>query len=132
MELHFSNTGIPCLKTVKQDVQTQEQTQEVKLTEGLPDMGRVLGVWGQSVLRGKQWQGEEATVSCGAMVWVKLGRLVYGASDMELCEILGVEGCKCCKTVFEGMGHPIEVTAGVLREESLRQLKDYFSGHAKG
>lgn len=70
MELHFSNTGIPCLKTVKQDVQTQEQTQEVKLTEGLPDMGRVLGVWGQSVLRGKQWQGEEATVSCGAMVWV--------------------------------------------------------------
>ena len=66
MELHFSNTGIPCLKTVKQDVQTQE----VKLTEGLPDMGRVLGVWGQSVLRGKQWQGEEATVSCGAMVWV--------------------------------------------------------------
>lgn len=70
LELHFSNTGIPCLKTVKQDVQTQEQTQEVKLTEGLPDMGRVLGAWGQSVLRGKQWQGEEATVSCGAMVWV--------------------------------------------------------------
>lgn len=70
MELHFSNTGIPCLKTVKQDVQTQEQTQEVKLTEGLPDMGRVLGAWGQSVLRGKQWQNEEATVSCGAMVWV--------------------------------------------------------------
>lgn len=70
MELHFSNAGIPCLKTVKQDVQTQEQTQEVKLTEGLPDMGRVLGAWGQSVLRGKQWQGEDATVSCGAMVWV--------------------------------------------------------------
>ncbi len=70
LELHFSNTGIPCLKTVKQDVQTQEQTQEVKLTEGLPDMGRVLGAWGQSVLRGKQWQGEEAGVSCGAMIWV--------------------------------------------------------------
>lgn len=70
MELHFSNTGIPCLKTVKQDVQTQEQTQEVKLSEGLPDMGRVLGAWGQSVLRGKQWQAEEASVSCGAMVWV--------------------------------------------------------------
>ena len=70
LELHFSNTGISCLKTVKQDVQTQEQTQEVKLSEGLPDMGRVLGAWGQSVLRGKQWQAEEATVSCGAMVWV--------------------------------------------------------------
>ena len=70
LELHFSNTGVPCLKTVKQDVQTQEQTQEVKLSEGLPDMGRVLGAWGQSVLRGKQWQGEEASVSCGAMVWV--------------------------------------------------------------
>ena len=70
LELHFSNTGISCLNTVKQDVQTQEQTQEVKLSEGLPDMGRVLGVWGQSVLRGKQWQAEEASVSCGAMVWV--------------------------------------------------------------
>ena len=70
MELHFSNTGIPCLKTVKQDVQTQEQTQEVKLAESLPDMGRVLGAWGQSVLRGKQWQAEEAEVSCGAMVWI--------------------------------------------------------------
>lgn len=70
MELHFSNKEIPCLKTLKQDVQTQEQTQEVKLPEGLPDMGRVLGAWGQSVLRGKQWQAEEASVSCGAMVWV--------------------------------------------------------------
>lgn len=70
MELHFSNTGVSCLKTVKQDVQTQEQTQEVKLAEGFPDMGRVLGVWGQSILRGKQWQDEEGGVSCGAMVWV--------------------------------------------------------------
>ena len=70
LELHFSKTGVPCLKTLKQDVQTQEQTQEVKLTDSFPDMGRVLGVWGQSVLRGKQWQAEESSVSCGAMVWI--------------------------------------------------------------
>ncbi len=70
LELHFSNTGVSCLKNVKQDVQTQEQTQEIKLAEGFPDIGRVLGAWGQSVLRGKQWQAEEAGVSCGAMVWV--------------------------------------------------------------
>lgn len=70
MELQFHKTGIACLKTVKWDVQTQEQTQEVKLPEGLPDIGRVLGAWGQPVLRGKRWQSEDVGVSCGAMVWV--------------------------------------------------------------
>ena len=75
---------------------------------------------------------EPCFMCCGAMVWTKLGRLVYAASDMELCEMLGVQGCQCCKTVFEGMGHSIEVVSGVLREESLRQLRKYFEIHAKG
>lgn len=70
LELQFHKAELACLKTLKWDVQNQEQTQEIKLPENLPDMGRVLGAWGQSVLRGKNWQSEEVGVSCGAMVWV--------------------------------------------------------------
>ena len=35
---------------------------------------------------------EPCFMCCGAMVWVKLGRLVYGASDEDLCKILGEKG----------------------------------------
>ena len=68
----------------------------------------------------------------GAMVWVKLGRLVYGASNMELEGILGNEGCDCSKIVFEHSFWKPQVTAGVLREESLEVLKAYFKEHTKG
>lgn len=75
---------------------------------------------------------EPCFMCCGAMVWTKLGRLVYGASDVDLCEILGVEGSLCTKIVFEAMGAKTEVTAGVLREKSLAVLKEYFENHQKG
>jgi len=51
-------------------VQTQEQTQEVRLPEGMPDIGRVVSAWGQVVLRGKEWQSERVGVSGGVMTWV--------------------------------------------------------------
>lgn len=75
---------------------------------------------------------EPCFICCGAMVWTKLGRLVYGASDIDLCEILGEDGNECCKTVFENSPFRPEVTAGVLREESLKVLSDYFSSNKKG
>ena len=75
---------------------------------------------------------EPCFMCCGAMVWTKLGRLVYGASDIDLCEILGVVGSECSKIVFEAMGAKTEVTSGVLRERSLAVLKDYFENHQKG
>ena len=75
---------------------------------------------------------EPCFMCCGAMVWTRLGRLVYGASDMELCGLLGVQGAECCKLVFEHSGNPIQVTGGVLREESLEVLRAYFVDHAKG
>lgn len=75
---------------------------------------------------------EPCFMCCGAMVWVKLGRLVYGASDIELCDILGVPGSECSKIVFESMGAKTQVTAGVLKEEALEVLADYFKSHGKG
>lgn len=70
MELQFNKTVIPCLRTVAREVQTQEQTQEVRLSDGMPDIGRVLASWGQVLLRGKEWRGGGAGASGGVMVWV--------------------------------------------------------------
>ncbi len=75
---------------------------------------------------------EPCFMCSGAMVWVKLGRLVYGASNIELEAILGNEGCSCSQMVFDHSFWQPQVTAGVLREESLSILREYFSKHAKG
>lgn len=75
---------------------------------------------------------EPCFMCSGAMVWVKLGRLVYGASNIDLEHILGNEGCNCSKMVFDhSFWHP-QVTGSVLRDESLTILKDYFGKHSKG
>ena len=75
---------------------------------------------------------EPCFMCSGAMVWVKLGRLVYGASNDDLEHILGNAGCNCSRMVFDhSFWHP-QVTAGVLREESLAVLRDYFGTHTKG
>lgn len=75
---------------------------------------------------------EPCFMCCGAIVWAKLGRLVYGASDIDLCKILGEDGNECCKTVFESSPFRPEVTGGMLREESLKVLSEYFSNNKKG
>ena len=75
---------------------------------------------------------EPCFMCSGAMVWVKLGRLVYGAGNDDLEAILGNDGCNCSKMVFDNSFWQPEVTAGVLREEAAEVLRSYFSAHAKG
>ncbi len=70
MQLQFQTEQIPCLEQVKGELQTQEQTQELRLSEGMPDIGRVLAAWGQIVVRGKEWRSDAVGVSCGVMAWV--------------------------------------------------------------
>lgn len=70
MELQFQMNQIPCLRQVKGEVQTQEQTQELRIPDSLPDVGRVLCAWGQVVIRGKEWQPDFMAVNCGVTVWV--------------------------------------------------------------
>lgn len=70
MELEFEKTAVPCLNRKIRDVQGQEQTLELRLPDGMPDIGNVLGAWGQCVLRGKEWRSSEIGVSGGVMVWV--------------------------------------------------------------
>ena len=74
---------------------------------------------------------EPCFMCSGAMVWAKLGRLVYGASDIDLCALLGVQGSECSRIVFESSGANISVTPGVCREAALEVLKEYFAAHGK-
>ena len=75
---------------------------------------------------------EPCFMCSGALVWVKLGRLVYGAGNMELEHILGNEGCNSSRMVFEQSFWQPKVTEGVLREEALEILEKYFSTNEKG
>ena len=75
---------------------------------------------------------EPCFMCSGAMVWVKLGRLVYGAGNIDLEDILGNKGVSSSKMVFDNSYWKPQVTGGVLREESIEVLKEYFGRHKKG
>lgn len=75
---------------------------------------------------------EPCFMCSGAMVWINLGRLVYGAGNDDLEKILGNGGISTTKAVFENSFRSPKVKGGVLREESLEVLKSYFANHNKG
>lgn len=75
---------------------------------------------------------EPCFMCSGAMVWVKLGRLVYGASNIDLEAILGKEGCNCSRIVFENSSWQPEITAGIMKERAIEVLSAYFGNHEKG
>ena len=54
--------------------------------------------------------------------------MMRGANEMVFTN----EGCNCSKLVFDNSFWQPQVTAGVLREESLVILKAYFEKHEKG
>lgn len=69
MELQFKSETCRCLTAAVREVRSAELTQEVRLTDGMPDIGRVVASWGQIVLRSKEWQRDQVCVSGGIMVW---------------------------------------------------------------
>lgn len=70
MELNFEKTILSCLDTAVQEVLNSEQTQEIKLPDGMPDIGHILSAWGQVILRSKEWRSDSIAFSGGIMVWV--------------------------------------------------------------
>ena len=70
MEGNFEKMQIPCLDVALHQVQNSEQTMEIKLQEGMPDVGQVLAAWGQPVLRSKEWRDDSVQFSGGMMIWV--------------------------------------------------------------
>lgn len=75
---------------------------------------------------------EPCFMCSGALVWMKLGTLVYAASNQDLAEILNEPGCNCSDLVFRHSHVQPVVRAGLLREEGRQVLSDYFSSHPKG
>ncbi len=69
MQLQFHKTVVPYLQQIKSELQTQEQTQELRLPEDMPDIGTVLGAWGQVLIRSKEWRNGSMELSCGVMAW---------------------------------------------------------------
>ncbi len=70
MEQEFKKRSLRCLSPVVREPEGQEQTLELRLPDGMPDIGQVLCAWGQPVLRGKEWESRSVSVAAGAMVWV--------------------------------------------------------------
>lgn len=70
MELQFHQTNIPCLKQILENIKDLELTQEIKLSDGMPDIGSVITAWGQVLIRGKEWREDRIGASGGVQVWV--------------------------------------------------------------
>lgn len=75
---------------------------------------------------------EPCFMCSGALVWAKLGTLVYAASNDDLAEILNEAACSCSSMVFAHSHWRPAVRAGQLRDESRKILSAYFSRHKKG
>ena len=85
MDLQFNQTVLRCLECTANEYQSQEQTQEVRLPEDLPDVGTVLGCWGQVVLRGKEWRSDYVGISGGVM-----GKVLYMPDQGEIPQCVDV------------------------------------------
>ncbi len=70
MEIQFEKSVVSYLQTLTHQMQSQEQTQQVRLSDAMPDIGRVLASWGQVLLRGKEWRSDSVGVSGGVKAWV--------------------------------------------------------------
>ena len=70
MEMQLKKEPLSYLEPAVCSGRELEQTQQIRLPEGMPDVGKVLGVWGQSVLRSKEWRSDGVSVSGGVLVWV--------------------------------------------------------------
>ena len=45
MQLQFQKKQIPCLNPVLRQVENLEQTQELRIPEGMPGASRILSAW---------------------------------------------------------------------------------------
>lgn len=70
MEGNFTRKQLDYLSAALKQVQNSEQTLEIKLPEGMPDVGQVLTAWGQPVMRSKEWLDSAVQFNGGMMIWV--------------------------------------------------------------
>ncbi len=120
---------VGALVVVKGRVVARAYNQVEMLQDGTAHAEMIALTQAASSLKG--WRLTEATLyvtkepccmCAGAMVNCRLGRLVYGCADPRV----GAAGSALNLTDYAGMLHRVEVTSGVLAEESLQIIQDFF------
>ena len=95
MEVKFINKPLQCLQPFFGQIHTQEQTQEIRLPDAYPDIGKVLGCWGQVLIRGKEWRSTSMGANGGVMAWV-----MYAPEDGTQPRVLDVWIPMTCRWEF--------------------------------
>lgn len=70
MEIKFNRSSCRYLQELINQQVLREETQELHLPDGMPDIGRILGCWGQCVIRNKEWRNDGMSIGGGVMAWV--------------------------------------------------------------
>lgn len=70
MELQFPKSTFCYLNRALWEIKNEEQTQEVRLADSFPDIGKIIGAWGQPLVRSKEWLGSGMRISGGVMAWI--------------------------------------------------------------
>lgn len=70
MELQFQNKPLHCMRQVAWDTKNEEQTLEIRVTEDMPPVDKILAAWGQPIIRSKEWNADQVLVSGGVLAWV--------------------------------------------------------------
>lgn len=70
MEQQWKQNAYAYLDTALHEQRNLELTQELRLGEGMPDIGQILWTEGQCMLRGKEWQSDAVSISGGVSVRV--------------------------------------------------------------
>ncbi len=103
---------------------------QVELLKDATAHAEILAITQASAALG-DWRLQEATLyvtkepcamCAGAMVNTKLGKVIFGAADPRS----GAAGSALNVTGFKGMLHQVEVVGGVLGDECLELLQDFF------
>ena len=85
MEMNFDCKYIHHLKSVINETKNQEITQEYRLPEDMPEIGSVLGAWGQCVVKEKRWLGNQVEVAGEAIVSVAYLEASEAVQCIETC-----------------------------------------------
>lgn len=69
MQLTFKSTPLSFLASRLRQVQNQEQTLELRISDGMPEIGRILMTGGQPRLSSKQWRSDSVSITGGIAAW---------------------------------------------------------------
>jgi hypothetical protein len=121
MELKFNKKSLHCMRPFFSKIHTQEQTQEIRLPDAYPDIGKVIGCWGQILMRGKEWHSSFMGANGGVMAWV-----MYAPEDGTPPRVLDVWIPIQCRWDFQESVDDGEI-AVVLIDDEATVKRVYFN-----